>query len=254
MQAGIILSAREKATRLPGKVLKPLGDSTSVTQFLLRRLKTATRSHTVVLATSDDPRDQSLCDIAAEERVPTFRGSADDKLLRYRDAALAHGLEFVVIVDGDDPFVSVSHIDRIIDHAIGRDVDFVMFANLPLGATGFGLRTRALERICKGRDESNTEVWGDLFRSDPTYVCAELHEDNPALARPSVRMTLDYREDYEFLTEVVGGLRKAGQEVDFESVMAYLSDHPQVIEINRNVQVAYEAHLIKSTEDFGVNS
>jgi len=41
--AGILLSAREKATRLPGKVLKPLGDG-NVTQFLIRRLRQSRRA------------------------------------------------------------------------------------------------------------------------------------------------------------------------------------------------------------------
>ena len=43
-----------------------------------------------MIATSNDPRDAVLCAIAAGEGVGCFRGSADDKLRRYRDAARAY--------------------------------------------------------------------------------------------------------------------------------------------------------------------
>jgi spore coat polysaccharide biosynthesis protein SpsF (cytidylyltransferase family) len=244
MKSGILLSVREKATRLPGKVLKPLGAGTNVTQFLLRRLKTSTLAHVVVLATSSDPRDTVLCKIAAGEDVPCFKGSAEDKLRRYRDAALAHDLDFVVIVDGDDPLVSISHIDQIIAYAGKNPCDFVTFANLPLGATGFGLRTDALERMCATRPESDTEIWGRFFRDDPSYICIDLRENDPAVARPEVRMTLDYPEDYAFFNAVVGAQR-AG-DVTLESVMRLLAGQPEIVAINRGVQAAYETHLKKA--------
>ena len=63
MRSGIVLSVREKATRLPGKVLKPLGDY-SVTEFLLRRLKQTAEANQIVLATSNDVRDDVLIEIA----------------------------------------------------------------------------------------------------------------------------------------------------------------------------------------------
>ncbi len=254
LRAGILLSVREKATRFPGKVLKPLGSGTNVTQFLLRRLQRSARAETVILATSDDPRDQVLCELAGREQVSAFCGSADDKLLRYRDAAMAHNLDFVIIVDGDDPFVSVTHIDRIIEYANGEDADLVMFANLPLGATGFGLRTRALEAICSNRPEMDTEVWGNLFRENPEYRCVDLAEDDETLARPEVRMTLDYPEDYIFFSQIVAGLEKEGKGSGFEEIMDYLARHPEVIEVNRAVQEAYEAHLKKSTHTEGTTA
>ncbi len=244
MKSGVLLSVREKATRFPGKVLKPLGAGTNVTQFLLRRLKTSRWADAVVLATSNDPRDAVLCDIAAGEGVACFRGSADDKLRRYRDAARKYGLDFVVIVDGDDPFASVDHIDRIIAHAGTKGGDLVMFANLPLGATGFGLRADALERMCATRPESDTEVWGRLFRDDPSYACVDLREDDPVVARPEVRMTLDYPEDYEFFSAVVGAQR--AEDVTLESVMRFLAGRPEIVAINRGVQAAYETHLEKT--------
>lgn len=245
MTTGILLSVREKATRLPGKVLKPLGGC-NVTEHLIRRLRASRRTTSVIVATSTDSRDAVLCQLAEAEGVPCFRGSEDDKLVRYRDAAHRHRLDNVVVVDGDDPFVSVEHIDRIIDRLERGDADYVIAGGLPIGATGFGLRTAALEQVCHGKPETNTEVWGSLFTADARFRCISLDEPNPAYQRPDIRMTLDYAEDYRFFTTVVDGLRAEKRGLEFAEIMGWLARHPEAIAINRDVQQAYEAHLRRS--------
>lgn len=254
MKAGILLSVREKATRFPGKVLKPLGSAPTVTAFLLRRLRTSKRAAEVVLATSTDPRDEILCRIAIEEDCYPFKGSEDDKMLRYRDAAHARGLDCVVVVDGDDPFISVEHIDRIIDYfAADPLADYVIVDQLALGATGFGLRTSALERVCDGRPEANTEVWGDLFMKNPAFACRKLEEPRLDWRWPDIRMTLDYPEDYAFFTAVADGLAAEGKGTGYGEIIAWLEAHPEVIAINRGVQEAYEAHLNRSRGELPVS-
>jgi spore coat polysaccharide biosynthesis protein SpsF len=242
MTSGILLSVREKATRLPGKVLKPLGDG-NVTEFLIRRLRQSQRAECIVLATSTDPRDAVLAAIAEREGIAAFRGSADDKLLRYRDACRAFRLDFVVVVDGDDPFVSVEHVDRLIAHLQRSVVDYVTFANLPLGATGFGLAAAALEKVCAGRAERDTELWGRLFLDDPRFVCASVNECNPLYARPDVRMTLDYEVDHRFFVAVVDALTARGLPPTFAAIMSHLAANPDLLAINRDAQQAYEANL-----------
>jgi spore coat polysaccharide biosynthesis protein SpsF len=244
VKIGVLLSVRSKATRLPGKVLKPFYDG-NVTEFLLRRLQSSFRADLVVLATSIDPRDDELAQLAEREGVVCFRGSPEDKLFRYRDAARLHALDFVVVVDGDDPFVSVRHLDRVIEYAAERpgSVDLVTFDNLPLGAAAWGIAVEALEKVCRDRMEANTEVWGSMFRSDPRFRVIDLHEDDPRLARPAIRMTLDYESDYRFLTTIADALKEAGQYPSFETVMDHVWAHPELTELNRDAQAAYEAHL-----------
>jgi spore coat polysaccharide biosynthesis protein SpsF len=247
MKTGLLLSVREKATRLPGKVLKPLGDG-NVTEFLLRRLQSVGNAQAVILATSVDPRDSVLADLAERMGAIAFRGSEDDKLLRYRDAARAHDLDFAVIVDGDDPFVSTTHIERLIDAQQTDPVDFIVCDGLPLGATGFGVSREGLERICDMKQENNTEIWGHLFTENPEFRSASLDETDPLLNRPDVRMTLDYPEDYDFFSAVIDGLTAAGCTTEFEQIMSFLDTHPEVVAINAEVAKKYEAHLAQSRE------
>ncbi len=249
MRTGILLSVREKAKRFPGKVLKPLGNSKTVTEFLLDRLKNSVSADKVILSTSTDKRDNVLCEIAQQCNVESFRGSEDDKLLRYRDTAKEHNLDFVVIVDGDDPFISVEHIDKIISYAENKSVDYLIYENLPLGATGFGVRVSALDNICNSRPEEDTEVWGHYFTKNKLFHCHYLIEENSSLARPDVRMTLDYPEDYLFFQTVATALLNQHKDCSLQNIIEYLEQNPDVIKINSSVQKLYEENLRQHLPD-----
>ena len=248
MPSGILLSVREKATRLPGKVLLPLGRY-NVTEHLIRRLMESQQADLVVVSTSNDPRDEVLIDIAKKVGVGYYKGSEDDKLLRYRDTARYFKFDFVVIVDGDDPFCSVEHIDRMIEYAKENPVDYVQYDGLPLGATGFGVDVKALVRICETKIQKNTEVWQHLFKDDPAFNSMLLEENRPLYIRPDIRMTLDYPEDYEFFTRVVKCLENEKKRLDFKTIMEFLREHPEAVRINADVQPIYEEHLKRSMED-----
>ena len=65
----------------------------------------------VANATSPDPRDDVLVEIAQKVGVGCFRGSPDDKLLRYRDAALSAGGWRIVRVWEHEPVMLAA--DRV---------------------------------------------------------------------------------------------------------------------------------------------
>lgn len=101
MKVGILLSVREKASRFPEKVIKPIFDK-NVTEHLVSRLKMSKLADEIIISTSIDKRDDVFEKIAANLNIKIFRGSENDKLQRYYDTAKAFKLDAVVIVDGDD--------------------------------------------------------------------------------------------------------------------------------------------------------
>ena len=245
MRIGILLSVREKATRFPGKVLKPLGPF-SITEHLLLRLLEVSNATEVILATSHDARDEALVQIAKDVGTKYFQGSADDKLVRYRDAAHTFSLDFLVIVDGDDPFCSVEHLESMIKFVEQDTPDYIQYQGLPIGATGFGVCTKALERLCEKKNQHNTEVWQHLFYNDTDFRSVFLREERPLFNREDIRMTLDYPEDYEFFVRVANDLLEQGKSLKFANIMGFLEANPEVVGINRGLSEKYEEHLARS--------
>ncbi len=90
------------STRLPGKVLMPLLGRPMLARQVerVRRAKTLDR---VVLATSTHASDEPLVAFGREQDMRIHRGSLDDVLDRYYDAATSCAPDHVVRITGDCP-------------------------------------------------------------------------------------------------------------------------------------------------------
>ena len=244
MKIGCLLSVREKATRLPKKVLLDVAGK-PLTARLLERLAMAQGVDQVILSTSVHPDDAVLAELAQKEGFPSYRGSEDDKLDRYYQTALHYGLDAVVIVDGDDPFCFPEAIDLVVGALRDGGADCVYISGLPLGAACTGLTTDALRRVLVLKDERDTEVWGGYFIGSGRFKTKEIRVDDPLLNHPEIRLTLDYQEDYELVTRVVESF---GNRITFtgrELMELLVNREPALAGINKGAQERYENHLQK---------
>ena len=240
-RTAIFLSIRDKATRLPGKATLDVGGK-PVIERLLARLKTSYEAELVVLTTSVNGNDAHLIRRARQAGLAAFAGSEDDKLQRYLDAAREFDIDFAVVVDGDDLFCSVEHIDETIRRFRQETADYITQVGLPLGAASFGIRIAALHQVVSTKNETDTEVWGEYFTTRSDFRIVTFAETDPLLCQPGVRMTLDYPEDLAFFRAVYN--QHAGkEEPTLREVMTILRDHPDIAEINRKVQSRYEDNL-----------
>jgi spore coat polysaccharide biosynthesis protein SpsF (cytidylyltransferase family) len=244
LKIGCLLSVREKATRLPQKVLLNVAGK-PLTARLLERLAMASDVDQVILSTSTNPDDEVLARLAEREGFAVFRGSEDDKLDRYFHTAKHYGLDAVIIVDGDDPFCFPEGMDMVAGVLRHNDAECVYLSGLPVGAASTGLTTDALRRVLKMKDERDTEVWGGYFIGSGCFRSEEIRIDDPLLRHPEIRLTLDYQEDYDFITKVVQAL---GNRMDFSShelMDLLVNRQPELVAINAAAQERYENHLQK---------
>ena len=102
MKTLAIVQARTSSSRLPGKVLLPLGDIPMIL-FQLARISKSKAISKVVVATSENESDNELAKIVYEAGFPLFRGSLNDVLKRYWDCAKDESCEAIVRLTGDCP-------------------------------------------------------------------------------------------------------------------------------------------------------
>ncbi len=231
MKTAIFLSVRNKATRLPGKVLLEIRGK-PVIEHLINRLKKAQKPDMLVMTTSTNPNDASLAEIAARNQIYCFRGSEDDKLQRYLDAADKYGIAFATVVDGDDLFCDPVCIDRVIGSFVETGADYIICRDLPLGVTPFGIRIEALRRVCELKAQSDTEVWGGYFTQTGLFRTVTL-EPEERFRRPELRMTLDYQEDFTFFKAIFDKLYRPGEVFSLDEIIDQLARHPAIPAIHQ---------------------
>ena len=114
-----ILQARASSRRLPGKVMKPILGRPML-ERQIERLRRARRLDKLVVATSTDPSDDPIAALCRSLAVECFRGSLDDVLDRFYQAARRAAPRAVVRLTGDCPLADPAVIDQLIElHARG---------------------------------------------------------------------------------------------------------------------------------------
>jgi glutamate-1-semialdehyde 2,1-aminomutase len=119
-----VVQARMGSMRLPGKVLEKVGDSTLI-ELLLRRLTTATQIDDIVVAMPISAINDELEAVVTSAGYRVFRGSEEDVLDRYHQAALVTRPDVVVRITGDCPLVDGDLVDAIVTAFCQQDVDYL---------------------------------------------------------------------------------------------------------------------------------
>ncbi len=226
------------STRLPGKVLLPLGNST-VLEYVVSRCKKIRGISHVIVATSDLAEDDPIERWCTDQHVDYFRGSQLDVLERYYQCARLYQPDYVIRVTSDCPFVDYTLAEQTIQAMQANPSDIVINEGqdqLTRGLSVEMISYAALERIY----EQSTEP---RHREHVTYYAYEYSEQFKSttitlpsvLLYPQLRMTVDTVEDYELcklLAERITDSKHAPAQVYIE----YLLQHPEVASINAHIQ------------------
>ena len=238
MKTAIIIQARMSSTRLPGKVLMPLAGRPMLAQQI-RRLRQCRRADEIIIATTENPSDDPIADLARAERVGFFRGDEHDVLSRFVEAAGEAGAGAVVRVTADCPLIDPEVTDRVIGELLRHPESCDYAANIldrtwprGLDVEAFWLDTLLrMDRL--GRSAAAREHVTIVARSE----CSELFlrrsvadaEDNSDL-----RWTVDTAEDLEVVRAIYAAM--GGRIAPYAEVLAYARAHPELARINRAVE------------------
>ena len=118
----VVVQARAGSTRLPGKVLMPVGGRPMLA-FMLARLESV-RCDDLVVATSTDGRDDAVAEVAAAAGVSVVRGSESDVLARFVAALDAHPADVVVRLTADCPLIDPAVVNEAIAVRAATGADY----------------------------------------------------------------------------------------------------------------------------------
>ena len=120
----LIIQARMSSTRLPGKSMMPLADKPLVYR-MVERLKKCKKVDEIVIATSDQPEDKVLVDLANELSVSSFQGNLFDVRDRYLKTAEEFNADFIIRIPADNPMPDANEIDKLIEfHLVNNPQGF----------------------------------------------------------------------------------------------------------------------------------
>lgn len=239
-----IIQARMGSTRLPGKILLPLAGKT-VLWHIYQRVSQVKTIDEVVIATSDKSADDQVEVYCRHENLRCSRGSEDDVLDRFYQAAISFNAQHVIRITGDCPLVDPIIIRDLIDFyflghydycgvATGAGAAMEKNGKFPDGYDAEIFSFSALKTTWAGANEQqNREHVTPFIWRQPTKFRNGLLKCNKCLL--SVRLTLDNPHDYALIQKVYLALYSRDSFFGLNDVQEYLRAHSELLNLNHEL-------------------
>lgn len=253
MKTVAVVQARMNSTRLPGKVLKKLVGKPMV-WHIINRLGFAKSIDETILAIPAG--DQPLEDFAREYGFNYYAGSEDDLLDRCYQAARQCRADAAVRITADCPLVDPEVIDRLM-RFFTEEGPFDFAGNSrPKASWPHGLDAEVYDMEAMGK------VWQeekDPFKREWLNTNFLLHPDKYKIGNlvneedlSSYRWTVDYEEDFIFMTEVFQRLYREGEVFLMQETVRLLQQHPELTGINS--KYARDEAFKQALEEEGIDA
>lgn len=239
MKVGVITQARATSTRLPRKILLPVGGKT----FLDHHLDRVALSNLspVVVATTINTDDDPIVELVTGRGLPVYRGSELDVLERFAAAAEENDLDVVVRVTSDCPLID----GRVIAAGVERylaEGDPRLYAANTLERTyprGFDFEIFSADLLREAHKNAT-------LPADREHVTSYLHQNRPGDIRllnlpfegsahgAQYRLTLDTEDDRRLLATLIE--QYDGLSLDCAELVALMDAHPELNAINQHIE------------------
>ena len=227
MVNSILITVRTSSTRLPRKAILDINGKPTI-QYLIENIKKSRLADKVILCTSEEPDDDILCQIATDCGIDYYRGSLKDKLVRWMETCEEYNIDFFVNVDGDDLFFDYNLADLVIEQHNEHPCDFIDGNGLYNDV--YGVSTKALKKVCDIKDTDDTEYIRLYFTETNLFDVKKINNIPEKYIKRKVRMTLDYKEDFEFFKTVIEGVLP--NELTLDNINNFLYNNPSIANIN----------------------
>jgi len=223
-----IVQARMSSSRLPGKVLAPIGGEPMIIHQL-RRVERSRNVDRIVVATSTDVSDDPLVEVLESFDFPVMRGSLTDVLERFCLVIDTEQPDNVVRITADCPLISPAVIDHVIEEFLSAGVDYASNTLDPTYPDGLDvevLRASALADLSTldlDTDEREHVTLG-MYRRPDRYRLLSVQDTS--CDNSNLRWTVDTQEDLDFVRWVFSEMKES-EEFDYQDVLDLVSRFPE---------------------------
>lgn len=238
MRIGAIIQARMGSTRLPGKVMLEIAEKT-VLGHVIERVKQSRKIDTVIIATTVDPCDDIIEVDALKYGVAVFRGSEQNVLERYYQAAKENRLDVVVRVTSDCPLIDPFIIDDLIGIFLKNNYNMVSNSGndyhkrtIPQGLDVEVFSFALLEEAYLNADQ----VYQKEHVTPYIYEhCQSLFFQRDDKDYSQLRLTLDTNEDFLLIQAIYKKLYKGEHDFYLKEILELYFSEPEIFKMNEHI-------------------
>jgi len=232
-----IIQARMRATRLPGKVLEDLAGQSMLVR-VVNRTCLAKNLDAVVVGTTTQLNDDAIMYLCKTQGYPYFRGSEEDVLDRYYQAALAFKADVIVRITSDCPLIEPEIIDKVVNEFLFYypEVDYVSNTLMRTFPRGLDVEVMSFDALEKAWQEDDNPAWREhvtpcIYHQPEKFKIRNVANDTDY---SHMRWTVDTPDDLTFIRKIYEYFQR--DDFTWKEVLHSLGIHPEWMEINRHIQ------------------
>lgn len=204
---------------------------------LIERLRRVQHANGIVIATTTNAADDAIAVLCAQLGVPCHRGSEQDVLSRYADAARLHGANVVVRITSDCPLIDPVLIDRLIATYAEGLSDYVSNMLPPTWPYGMAVEVFSVAALEQAHAEATQaaereHVTPFLYWRPERY---RLRNVESPVDLSHHRWTVDTPEDYELVRRLFEALYPVQPDFRQADILRLLEAHPDWPSINQHI-------------------
>ncbi len=188
----------------------------------------------VIVATTVAPQDDELAESCKGNGITVYRGSEEDVLDRYYQAAKQYKADAVIRITGDCPLLDPHESEKVVEKFKHGRFDYVSNTRPPMLPDGLDtsiISFTAFEKCwheAKLKSEREHVTQYIIKHPEIFQIGSIAYYDNYS----HLRWTLDEWEDYEFLSKVYTKLEEKKMYGYFHEVLSIIRENPDLVKIN----------------------
>ncbi|MCX6169736.1 MAG: glycosyltransferase family protein [Ignavibacteriales bacterium] len=236
-----IVQARSGSTRLPGKILKKIYNE-PILWHVVNRLSYSKLINKIIIATTDLAEDDQIQEFCEANKFLFYRGSSEDVLSRYFNAAKSFEAKIIVRITSDCPVIDYSIVDRMLEIFIFENrlnkLDYlsnVLPRTFPRGLDTEIFTFAVLERTYNEANQvyEHEHVTPYIYNHPAQFAIKNFSNEKDYSIH---RWTVDTQEDFNLIEEIYKSLYEKNKIFLFEDILKLFEEQPDLIRINQNIQ------------------
>ncbi|WP_088071942.1 cytidylyltransferase domain-containing protein [Gottfriedia luciferensis] len=238
MKVVAIIQARMESTRLPGKVLRKVLNKTLL-EYQIERVKRAKCINEIIIATTTKEKDQKIVDLCELLSLSYYRGSEEDVLSRYYEAASIYQADIVVRITADCPLIDPDIIDLIIEDFIKNQSRADYVSNTVQRSFPIGMDVEVMSFALIGSinrldlpQSYREHVTPYIYKSGNYRIRQVLQETN----KSHIRLTVDTPQDLNLISRIIEEIYPNNPFFSLQDIYKLLDRNPTLLLMNNHIK------------------
>lgn len=203
-----VVQARMGSIRLPNKMMLWLHGE-PVIGWINKRLINAKEINSIIYAIPDTPENNTLEEYLNTQNAKVYRGSEQDVLHRFYNAAVISKADIIVRVCADNPLISPTQVDQLVKYYLNSNLDYA-YNHMPINNSypdGLGAEITNIATLTRIENSaihpSHREHVFNFVRENPNlFTIGTFDPEDKFMIQPQLRLDLDSMDDYHRLLQL----------------------------------------------------